>query len=98
MARKRSGSSTPVKRAARSARHMPDGQIDFSDVPEYTDEELSRARRVGRPRPGRTKQLIAIRLDPGLLAKLRRLAPERGKASPTVMHSSPSTGANRVAN
>src|SRR5439155_24775957 len=85
MARKRSGSSTPVKRAARSARHMPDGQIDFSDVPESTDEELSRARRVGRPSTGRTQQLIAIRLDPGLLAKLRRLARKHGEPYQNVI-------------
>ena len=57
---------------------MPDGRIDFSDVPESTGEELTRARRVGRPKSAHAKQLIAIRIDPRLLARLlarlRRLA------------------------
>jgi len=97
MARKRSGSSVPAKRAARNARHMPDSQIDFSDIPESTDEELSRARRVGRPRTGRTKQLIAIRLDPGLLAKLRRLARKQGKPYQTFIHELLDKATKRVA-
>ena len=43
---------------------MPDSRIDFSDIPESTDAELKRARRVGRPRTGKAKQLIAIRIAP----------------------------------
>lgn len=45
---------------------MPDSQIDFSDIPEATDAQLKRMRRVGRPSSGMAKQLIAIRLSPGL--------------------------------
>jgi len=62
------------RRAAESAKHMPDSRIDFSDIPESTDAELKRAVRVGRPRTGDAKQLIAIRISPRLLAQLRRLA------------------------
>ncbi len=65
---------------------MPNHRIDFSDIPESTDEELRRARRVGRPTTGRAKQLIAIRLDPRLLAELRRLAARRGKPYQTLVH------------
>ncbi len=65
---------------------MPDRRIDFSDIPESTDEELRRARRVGRPATGRAKQLIAIRLDPRLLAELRRLAARQGKPYQTLVH------------
>ncbi len=65
---------------------MPDSRIDFSDIPESTDEELRRARRVGRPTTGRAKQLIAIRLDPRLLAELRRLAARQGKRYQTLVH------------
>jgi hypothetical protein len=43
---------------------MPDSRIDFSDIPESTDAELKRARRVGRPKTGDAKQLIAIRIAP----------------------------------
>ena len=61
-------------------------QIDFSDIPESTDKELQRARRVGRPRTGRAKQLIAIRIAPRLLAQLRRLAAKQDKPYQTLIH------------
>jgi predicted DNA binding CopG/RHH family protein len=77
---------TRGKRAARSAKYIPDSQIDFSDIPETTDEELKRARRVGRPTSGSTKHLIAIRLDPKLLASLRRMAAKLGKPYQTLIH------------
>ena len=65
---------------------MPDERIDFSDIPESTDAELKRARRVGRPRSPHAKQLIAIRIDPRLLARLRRLARNRQKPYQTLIH------------
>jgi predicted DNA binding CopG/RHH family protein len=65
---------------------MPDRKIDFSDVPESTDAELKRARRVGRPATGSAKQLIAIRIAPRLLARLRRLAARRDKPYQTFIH------------
>ena len=77
---------TRGKRAARSAKYIPDSQIDFSDIPETTDEELKRARRVGRPKSGSAKQLIAIRVDPRLLASLRRMAAKMGKPYQTLIH------------
>ena len=52
-------------------------RIDYSDIPPSTDRELKSAQRVGRPKKAIVKQLIAIRLDPQLLAKLRRLAHEQ---------------------
>jgi len=64
-----------AKSATRTARHRPDAELDFADIPELTDSQLQRARRVGRPSHGAApKQLIAIRVDPGVLAALRRLA------------------------
>ena len=65
---------------------MPRRPIDFSDIPQSTDEELKRARRVGRPRTGHAKQLIAIRIDPRLLARLRRLAAKQSKPYQTLIH------------
>ena len=38
---------------------MPDSKIDYSDIPELTDQQLKQARRVGRPRTGKAKRLIA---------------------------------------
>ncbi len=65
---------------------MSDSRIDFSDIPESTDQELVRARRVGRPTTGRAKQLIALRIDPQLLADLRRLALRQHKPYQTLVH------------
>ncbi len=86
MAKRQSASSVRGKRHAKSARHMPDSGIDFSDIPESSDEELIRARRVGRPTTGRAKQLIAIRIDPRLLAELRQLAARQHKPYQTLVH------------
>jgi len=86
MAPKRFASSARGKRAAKSARHMPDSRIDFSDVPESTDAELKRARRVGRPKSGQAKQLIAIRISPRLLAQIRRRAAKLSKPYQTLIH------------
>ena len=65
---------------------MPDSCIDFSDIPESSDQELARARRVGRPVTGRAKQLIAFRIDPRLLGELRRLAARQRKPYQTLVH------------
>jgi uncharacterized protein (DUF4415 family) len=90
MAQKRFASSVRARQAAKSGKRtrdsLPDNQIDFSDIPESTDKELKRARRVGRPRTGHAKQLIAIRIDPALLAQLRRLAAKQDKPYQTLIH------------
>ena len=83
---KRSASSARGKRLAKSAKYMPDSRLDLSDIPELTDEELKRARRVGRPKSGHAKQLIAIRISPRLLAQLRRLAAKQNKPYQTLIH------------
>ena len=86
MAKKRFVSSPRAARARKSATPTQDERIDFSDIPESTDEELKRARRVGRPKTGNVKQLIAIRISPRLLAQLRRLAAKRDKPYQTLIH------------
>jgi predicted DNA binding CopG/RHH family protein len=84
--KKRSASSAPARPAARNARHISDRRIDFSDIPQSSDAELKRARRVGRPKTGKAKQLIAIRIAPPLLARLRRLAAKKAKPYQTLIH------------
>ena len=86
MTKKRSASLAREKRAAKSAKHTVDREIDFSDIPESTDDELKRARRVGRPVTGHAKQLIAIRIDPKLLDRLRKLASKQHKPYQTLIH------------
>src|SRR5882762_2110868 len=74
MKKKQSASSARARQRVKRVRHMRDSQLDLADIPEATDEQLRRARRVGRPVTGNAKQLIAIRIAPRLLAQLRRLA------------------------
>ena len=76
-----------AKRVAKSVKYIPDNEIDFSDAPEMTNEEIKRGRSVGRPRSGKpTKQIIAIRIDPSLLATLRKMASKKDKPYQTLIH------------
>jgi len=86
MAPKQFASSTRGRQAVRNGKYIPDSRIDFSDIPESTDAELKRARRVGRPKSGQAKQLIAIRISPRLLAQLRRRAARLSKPYQTLIH------------
>ena len=86
MERKRFASSARARQAAKSAKPTPDSRLDFSDIPETTDAELRRARRVGRPKTGHAKRLIAIRISPRLLAELRRQAAKQSKPYQTLIH------------
>jgi predicted DNA binding CopG/RHH family protein len=70
----------------KKGRHISDRNIDFSDIPESTDEELRRAVRVGRPVSGKAKQLIAIRIAPGLLLRIQKLAAKKEMPYQTLMH------------
>lgn len=78
-------------------KHIPDSEIDFSDIPPSTDEELRRARRVGRPATGNAKHLIAIRISPVVLAKIRRLAAKQSKPYQTLIHEMLERATKRVA-
>jgi len=91
------GSSVRDRRAGVSVRPIPDSQIDFSDIPDSTEEELRRARRVGRPATGMAKQLIAIRLSPRLLNQLRKMAAKQGKPYQSLIHELLEKAASRAA-
>jgi predicted DNA binding CopG/RHH family protein len=86
MAKKQSVLSPHAKRVARNVEHMPDSSLDFDDAPELSDEEISRARRVGRPKTGHAKQLIAIRIEPMLLCQIRKMAAKVGTPYQTFIH------------
>jgi uncharacterized protein (DUF4415 family) len=49
---------------------------EYKDLPELTDETLSRAvvKKGGRPRSSRPRQLISLRLPPEVIARWRPLA------------------------
>src|SRR5580704_17216544 len=86
MVSKQPVSRAPGRRAGKSEKPMTDSRIDVSYIPESTDAELKRARRVGRPRTGQAKQLIATRISPRLLAEIRRRAARRSMPYQTLIH------------
>jgi uncharacterized protein (DUF4415 family) len=90
MAHKKSGSSAPVKRAAKKearTKKRHDKDIDFSDISELTDAQLLSMRRVGRPPIGeQARQLIAIRVDPKILMLLQAQAKRQGKGYQTLIN------------
>ena len=84
--RKRSGSSARGGRAVASVRRTR-RKIDFSDIPEASAEQLKAMRRVGRPPLGdEPRQLIAIRVDPGVLDQFRKEARRRRVGYQTLIN------------
>jgi uncharacterized protein (DUF4415 family) len=79
MTKKRRGSSAHGARAGKKEKGMKPKKIDFSDIPELADRQLSSMRRVGRPTVGdEPRKLIAIRLDAKVLSWLRKTAEKKG--------------------
>jgi uncharacterized protein (DUF4415 family) len=73
------GSLAPGARAGKKEKRMKSKKIDFSDIPELSDKQLSSMRRVGRPTVGdEPRKLIAIRLDAKVLSWLRKTAEKKG--------------------
>ena len=84
---KRSGSSrrdAPArKNGARTER-----AIDDADMPELSETQLASMRRVGRPRlsAAGAREMIAIRLDPTVIAGFRKAAKRRGVGYQTLIN------------
>ncbi len=79
MTKKRRGSSARGARAVKNKKVSRSKKIDFSDIPELSDRQLSSMRRVGRPTMGdEPRKLIAIRLDAKVLGWLRKTAEKKG--------------------
>ncbi len=85
---KRSASSARGEQAARNERRtVVRRTIDFSDIPQMSDEQLRAMRRVGRPPLGsQARQLIAIRLDPEVLNRFRAEAKRLKVGYQTLIH------------
>ncbi len=86
---KRSASSPRGARAAKSgARTKRQPPIDFSDMPELSDAQLASMRRVGRPRlsAAGAREMIAIRLDPEVLARFKAAAKRRNVGYQTLIN------------
>ena len=73
-------------RAVASARRTT-RKIDFSDIPEASNAQLSAMRRVGRPPLGDApRQLIAIRVAAGALQQFRKEARRRRVGYQTLIN------------
>ena len=69
------------------ARGVPTRKIDFSDIPEASTGQLRAMRRVGRPPLGDApRQLIAIRVDGGVLNQFRKEARRRRVGYQTLIN------------
>ena len=70
--------SARARRTRKNVKPIPDHKIDFSDIPELSDEQLAAMRPVGRPMIGdKPRKLIAVRVDQEVLSKLRREAKKK---------------------
>ena len=54
-----------IKKVAKSQKNNDDSQINYSDIPAFTDKQLSQFRRPA-------KQLVAVRLDTDVLEWLKQ--------------------------
>ena len=71
-------SSASDRRVARKGNDTKRRKIDFSNIPELSDKQLARMHRIGRPPLGdQPRKLIAIRLDPKVLAWVKVTAARR---------------------
>ena len=87
MNKRRFGSSARGARVGRSGASTRRRRIDFSDIPEMSDDQLRAMRRVGRPTLGEVaRQLIAIRIDPQVLEDLRDEAKQRDIGYQTLIN------------
>jgi uncharacterized protein (DUF4415 family) len=84
---KRLASSPRAARIVKNGSRTSEPRIDYSDLPQSTPEQLRAMRRVGRPLLGEiARQLIAIRVDPHVLERLRREAKRRNIGYQTLVN------------
>jgi len=90
MAKTRSGSSQRAAPAPKSGARTKAarGAIDYTDMPELSDAQLASMRRVGRPRlsAAGAREMIAIRIDPTVMAAFRKAAKARGVGYQTLIN------------
>jgi|SRR5258708_24456238 len=83
---KRFVSSARGVRVAGSARRTT-RRIDYSEIANSSPDQLKAMRRVGRPPLGdEPRQLIAIRVDPGVLDQFRKEARRRRVGYQTLIN------------
>lgn len=75
-----SASELQTKRKGKSiSRKIKDSDIDYSDIPEFSDSELKNFKRVGRPLVGDSqREAISLRVESDVLNKLKEKAKNKG--------------------
>ena len=87
MARRSASSARGGRTARKGPRTRAARRIDYSDIPEASDEQLGAMRRVGRPPLGdAARRLIAIRVDPDVLERFRKEAKRRKVGYQTLIN------------
>ena len=87
MAKKSIGSSARGSRVKKNVKFIPDSQIDFSDIPEINGEQIKNGFHPGRPLLGTSpRTMIAIRIDPIVLKKIKKQAKRDGKGYQTLIN------------
>ncbi len=75
------------KSAKSMSRKVKDSEINFSDIPEISDEELSKFKRRGRPVLGESpRKAVSIRIDEGVLEKIKNQAKKKGIAYQSLIN------------
>jgi predicted DNA binding CopG/RHH family protein len=68
-----------MKRKHITARKNKHSEIDYSDIPEQTDADLKKFKRVGRPLIGEAPRIpISIRIDEDVLESIKKKAKKKG--------------------
>lgn len=87
MKKKYSAPSVRGIRAKWNEKTIPDHEIDFSDIPEHSTEQLKKMKRVGRPLLGlEPRKLIAVRLDPIVLNQIKKTAKKKDQPYQTLIN------------
>ena len=64
-----------------TSRKIKDSEIDYSDIPEFTGEQLSKFKRRGRPVIGEShRKAVSIRIEENVLDRLKSKAKQKGVA------------------
>jgi len=80
--KKKTGSSARGTRPVKSEKGIKPKKINYSDIPELSDQQLSAMRRVGRSTVGdEPRKLVALHLDAKVLRWLRKAAEKRAALS-----------------
>jgi uncharacterized protein (DUF4415 family) len=77
-----------TKKSVRSTkRNLKDSEIDYSDIPELSKEQLAKFKRRGRPVIGESpRKAISIRIEEDVLEKLKTKAKKQGIAYQSLIN------------